>query len=406
MHQFEDKLRERVAPFVEALEAEGFEASVFHPSEYGIKVSISKDGCSIGPVVVYYKSSEDTFSVSDHEMKDASAFDHFESLFYQSEEHEPLPGYHAFVDGSYQHERIGYGWVVYRDGTVSSEDFGTVEAFEDMRQVVGELKATVEALKWCEENDVNSVHLHYDFEGIKKWPSGEWKAKNALTNRFKHVVEECPVDITWAKEEAHTGVTGNEHADRLAKKGTEPEESAKQPGEGKASASLIDELETTVEEFLRFVDTSHLPEGVELNPRQVYNDDYYRLEVVQREDVSGRFDLYNTPNKSLEPRLHGFESKELQEQLQALWDEFSGDYVDYEEVSMRAVDHLYEIFEPYREHERINMIDLAEAIEDAYEVIEGKAVSLEDKRLDFKALEEHVEHLHSVSGFSSHTSNT
>lgn len=406
MYRFEEKLRDRVAPFVEVLEAEGYDASVFHPSEHGIKVSISKDGDAVGPVVVYYKPSEDAFSISDHEMEDAGAFEHFESMFYESEETEVLPGYHAYVDGSYRNERIGYGWVIYKDGVVQHKDFGTASSFENMRQVVGELKATVEALNWCESNGVKSVYLHYDYEGIEKWPSGEWKTKNACTKRYRSLVDQCPVDINWVKEDAHTGVSGNEHADRLAKKGAEPPRSDGKSEEVEDSIDPIDELKTTIDEFLKFAGDADIPEGIELEPKQLYNGQFFRLEIIRENRVSGRFDLYNTANKHLEPRLHGFQTKKLKGRVQALWDEFCGRYVSPDEAAIRAVDHLYGIFEPYREHVRIDMIDLARAIEDAYAVIEDRSVSLEDCRLDFEALEEHVDHLRSAASLSSSTSNT
>jgi len=393
MYQHEEKIRNRVAPFVEALEAEGFEAAVFHPGEYSIKISIATDGSSLGPLVVYYKPSNDTFSISDHEMTNASAFGHIESLFYQSEETDSLPGHHAYVDGSYRNGRIGYGWVVYRDGVLQHEDFGTATEFENMRQVVGELKATIEALKWCEVQDLQSVHLHYDYEGIEKWATGDWRAKNACTERYRRLISESPVDIDWVKEDAHTGVTGNERADRLAKKGTTPTDLEGESADGESPMDLIEELESTVGAFLDFVDDTDLPGGGDMEPRQVYNDDFYRLEVVQEESVVGRFDLYNTSNKHLEPRLHGFQTKEIKERIQGLWEEYCGRYVAADEAAIHSVDHLHEIFESYRQHERIDMIHLVRAIENAYSVVADRSVSLEKHRFNFGALEKHVEHL-------------
>ena len=61
--------------------------------------------------------------------------------------------------------------------------------------------------------------LRYDYEGIEKWSSGEWKAKNVLTKRYVDFMKDKSnfVQISYQKVKAHSGDYYNEEADRLAK---------------------------------------------------------------------------------------------------------------------------------------------------------------------------------------------
>lgn len=399
MAKHEDELRDRVAPFVNELEQEGYEASVFGVQDYSIKVAITEEGRSIGPAVVYYKSSEETFSIKGHEMRDRSHFDSVKQIFYASEKTNIGPGYHAYVDGSFQNDCIGYGWVVYRDDKLQAEDWGTVNQFESMQQVVGELKATVEALNWCVSQEVDAVDLHYDFEGIEKWAIGEWKTKNALTKRYANLMESLSIDVNWVKEEAHTGVIGNERADRLAGKGCQSPDGST---EGEAAA-LVTELKEEINRFLKYVESEQLPDEAELSAEEVMNEDLYRINVVEGENVVGRFDLYNTTNKPLEPRLHSFESSSLRDKVKEIWEWYrlEKQFPKEEDVAIQAVGHYYEVYRPYRELPRIDMSAFAEAIEQAYAVIRDEDISLEEHRTDFDALEEHLQCLdHEISDFS------
>jgi len=399
MAKHEDVLRDRVAPFVNRLEQGGYEASVFGVQDYSIKVAITEDGRNVGPVVVYYKSSEDTFSIKGHEMRDRSHFDSIKQVFYASEKTDIGPGYHAFVDGSFQNDCIGYGWVVYRDDKLQAEDWGTVDQFESMQQVVGELKAAVEALNWCVSQEVDTVDLHYDYEGIEKWAIGEWKTKNALTKRYASLMDSLSIEVNWVKEEAHTGVIGNERADRLAGKGCQ--------SNGSPDTDLISELREEADRFLEYVESEQLLDEAELSAEKVMNEDFYRINVLEGENVVGRFDLYNTTNKRLEPQLDSFESISLRDAIEEIWEWYrlEKQFPKEEDIAIQTAHHYYEVYKPYRELPRIDMSAFAEALEQAYAVIRDEDISLGEHRTDFDALEEHLQRLDYASNDTSHLSN-
>ena len=59
----------------------------------------------------------------------------------------------------------------------------------------------------------------FDYEGIEKWASGEWKANKALTKFYSGYIAAAKnvIKIEFEHVKAHTGIDGNEEADRLAK---------------------------------------------------------------------------------------------------------------------------------------------------------------------------------------------
>ena len=129
--------------------------------------------------------------------------------------------FEIYVDGSFINGATGYGAVVLRDGEVVDELSGAVDASEvnDTRQVAGELAAVKEALNWCLEHSVKEVSIYYDYLGIEKWATGQWKRNQPLTKEYARFVGACPIRIHWHKVDSHTGNRWNDRADLLAKQG-------------------------------------------------------------------------------------------------------------------------------------------------------------------------------------------
>ncbi|MDD5581939.1 MAG: hypothetical protein PHS99_01835 [Candidatus Marinimicrobia bacterium] len=126
---------------------------------------------------------------------------------------------HAFVDGSFIDNDVGYGLIIIQDGVVLQEIQGKVTQpeYSAYHQVGGELIAVVKFFEWCIKNKISRCIVHYDYDGIYKWATGEWRAKNALTQKYQEYVKKLPLDITWNKVKGHSGNIWNEQADRLAK---------------------------------------------------------------------------------------------------------------------------------------------------------------------------------------------
>ena len=97
-----------------------------------------------------------------------------------------------YVDGSYTTNNpdvTGWGWVAKwkgKDGyDYSHNDHGKLEGgIVSMRQIGGEIKATMEAIKWAIFNGYSQIIIKYDYEGIPKWAQGKWKAKKKWTKEY------------------------------------------------------------------------------------------------------------------------------------------------------------------------------------------------------------------------------
>lgn len=128
-----------------------------------------------------------------------------------------------YVDGSWMDGEVGYGAVLVQGDQMLHEWYGHIpEAHtEGTRQVAGELFAVGVALKWCQQQGLNDLHVYYDYEGIGAWAQGRWKAKMPLTQRYRTFVQTCGLRLHWHKVAAHTGVKWNDRADALAKAGAQ-----------------------------------------------------------------------------------------------------------------------------------------------------------------------------------------
>src|SRR5215475_13313112 len=109
----------------------------------------------------------------------------------------PSDHYEIYVDGSFINGSTGYGVVVLKNGNVIAELSGSVPELvvDGSRQVAGELVAVKEALKWCQQRSLSEVWIYYDYYGIEKWATRQWKANLPLTIDYARCVGECPVKI-------------------------------------------------------------------------------------------------------------------------------------------------------------------------------------------------------------------
>lgn len=128
----------------------------------------------------------------------------------------------AYVDGSYDAATgaFSYGMVFFHNG----QELHFSEKYTDgdlaqMRNVAGEIKGAEAAMRYCLDNDIASVTIYHDYEGIARWCSGEWQAKKEGTIAYAAYYRKVSarVRIRFVKVKGHSGDTYNELADRLAK---------------------------------------------------------------------------------------------------------------------------------------------------------------------------------------------
>jgi len=115
---------------------------------------------------------------------------------------------------------FSFGCVILYKG--KTETYG--EKIEDkeeatMRNVAGEIHGAAFAMKNCLERGVSVMELYYDYAGIEKWCTGEWKANKKGTKALKAYYDSIKNRLTvhFHKVPSHTGVKYNEMADQLAK---------------------------------------------------------------------------------------------------------------------------------------------------------------------------------------------
>ncbi len=130
----------------------------------------------------------------------------------------------AYVDGSFNaaSSQCGYGVVFFYQGE-ESHYYGDCSAPDlvSMRNVTGEIFASMKAMELARKANANRLIIFHDYEGIAKWPLGLWKANKEGTKQYVSFYEDLKdqIQIEFFKVDAHTGVTYNEIADSLAKKG-------------------------------------------------------------------------------------------------------------------------------------------------------------------------------------------
>lgn len=128
--------------------------------------------------------------------------------------------YKAYVDGSYKDGKVGWGAIIIENDKVYGEFSGTMteDEVDGTRQVAGELRAVLEVLFWCDENNVEDIEIYYDYQGIKDWVTGAWRAKKRVTQNYRDKVLSYNINIKWVKVKSHSGDYYNDKVDELAKK--------------------------------------------------------------------------------------------------------------------------------------------------------------------------------------------
>ncbi len=129
---------------------------------------------------------------------------------------------YAFVDGSYNISTrcYGYGGFVVHDGhryTFSGQGFD--EEMSAMRNVAGEIMAAMTAMDVALGLGMKELTICYDYKGVEMWATGQWKRNTRGTVDYYDYVQSLQdvLKLHFIKVAGHTGVEGNEEADRLAK---------------------------------------------------------------------------------------------------------------------------------------------------------------------------------------------
>lgn len=138
------------------------------------------------------------------------------------EKSEEKPENYAFVDGSYNVAAKVYGYggfLIHGDRKEILQGFGTDEEMASMRNVAGEVLGSMAAIEKAIELGLPNLFIYYDYAGIEMWADGTWKRNKKGTIAYYDYINSVrdKLQIHFIKVKGHSGVEGNEEADRLAK---------------------------------------------------------------------------------------------------------------------------------------------------------------------------------------------
>lgn len=130
---------------------------------------------------------------------------------------------HAYVDGSFNEETNKYssGIVYVIDDEKIHEDSHeyTSYKYSESRQIAGEVFGAAHAVQWAIAQSYSTVVVHYDYNGVEYWATGEWKTNKPVSQDYKKLIETLRpyIQIEFKKVKAHSGDQWNDRADELAK---------------------------------------------------------------------------------------------------------------------------------------------------------------------------------------------
>lgn len=128
----------------------------------------------------------------------------------------------AYVDGSYNVATTEYsaGVVALWQGKeITFSQKADDPNLKSMRNVAGEIMGAQIAMKYALDQQAKAIVIYHDYEGIEKWCTNAWEAKQPGTQQYKKYYQQIAqhLDIRFVKVKAHSGDQYNEQADQLAK---------------------------------------------------------------------------------------------------------------------------------------------------------------------------------------------
>ena len=127
-----------------------------------------------------------------------------------------------YVDGSIKNGEALWGLVVVEGDVMIYSSSGRLSGeINEMRQIGGELKAAMEAVRYARTNRIK-VRIFHDYNGIFNWVADGWGGKawqcnNEWTQKYREFILKNKEWIhSFVKVKGHSGNKWNEKADEVA----------------------------------------------------------------------------------------------------------------------------------------------------------------------------------------------
>lgn len=131
---------------------------------------------------------------------------------------------YAFIDGSFNPDTKVYGCGGFLIDQIGKKHIiqacGDDPGMAKMRNVAGEILGAKKAVELAQKLYMTKLTIFYDYEGVAAWPLGKWKCKKRETRNYAMVIwaaMELGLKIYFTHVKGHSGIDGNDEADRLAK---------------------------------------------------------------------------------------------------------------------------------------------------------------------------------------------
>lgn len=128
-----------------------------------------------------------------------------------------------FCDGGFKEDKYSFG--IYLE--CANNDYLSCGTFKDVdwvstgsRNIVGECIGCLAGLQLAGSLGYKRINIYYDYEGLAKWINGNFEAKSEIAIRyvatFNQIVQKYGLGYRFFYTKGHSGVRGNELADKLS----------------------------------------------------------------------------------------------------------------------------------------------------------------------------------------------